>query len=83
MIVLYLIKCKDCKYEVTGETEYFSGKYWFCEKCNSRKLRIHLEVVETHRKEKSNVTNSTRLSKAREPQAVFYRNFDRANKSER
>jgi len=60
MIILYHIKCKDCGHEVTGDTECFSGTYWFCKKCKSKKLQMHLEI-EPYRKEKLNVTNSTRL----------------------
>lgn len=72
MIILYQIRCRDCGYEVTGETEYFSGKYWFCEKCNSRRLQMNLETGIPHRKEKKDVTNPSRLQEAGEPQAILY-----------
>jgi len=63
MIILYQIKCRDCGYEITGDTVYFSWKYWHCEKCTSRRLQIYLEI-ELHRKEKSDA-NSQRLQEAK------------------
>ena len=65
MIILYQIKCRDCGHEVTGDTEYFSGSYWFCKKCKSRRLEMHLEI-EPYRKEKSDA-NSQRLQEADKP----------------
>jgi len=62
MIILYQIKCRDCGHEITGDTEYFGGRYWFCEKCKSRKLQMYLEI-EPHRKEKQNVPDPPRLQK--------------------